>query len=74
MRQITQATERGTDWLVDTNDWENPETLIDYLRAAAAPDQYRVEGTSVWATDDALVAATTALALDVASQQELTDY
>ena len=60
MQQITRAYEKGCEWLVNTDVFDNPETLASCLRAAAPANEYKIEGDNednIFATDAALDAA-----------------
>lgn len=67
---VTGDHKGGTTWHTAVDEFENPETLISYLEAAADPDQYAVYGLTVWATYDAINAAIASLQEDLDEQDE----
>ena len=57
MKRITRDMGYMIEWEHDVPEFENPDTLIEYLRLYAPRGSYRVKGYDVWATDEAIRAA-----------------
>jgi len=70
MHRITTEREGRVTWEDNISDFENPETLIAYLRKAAPRAQYQIQGLTVDATDAAIDAAIQALEDDIAMQEQ----
>ncbi len=70
MKRITREEEYRVVWENDVPEFENPETLIHYLRRHAPGGTYRIRGLSVWATDAAIRAAVRGLEKDIEEEDQ----
>jgi len=57
-RLITTDTWNGPVWHEEIGEFDKPEELIGYLEAASRAGQFAVYGLTIWATDEAIEAAT----------------
>lgn len=65
MKQITQEHSGGTTWLIDVAEFETPEMLVSYLEYCADGPEYRIDGNTIYATDQAIEAAIDSLRVDL---------
>jgi len=71
MIHITKDDGYTTLWEYDIPEFEEPLTLESYLREAASPDEYRIDGWNIWATNTAIEKARRALIRDIAIDETI---